>query len=385
MSDPLTLVQANMAICSVAAAGWWVVGRALGIAPIIAMRFALANAVLALSLFLTMQRGGDAAVWLHYWLADVLGLLGYAILGAGAKRLARRRINYRRYGAILLLAALLLGLNGYAPGDGYHTVVYSATAAWLLAGITRDVLRSRDHWHDPRSAWMVVSPLLVIMLLFLLRALYVLQAGGEPPEGILSADPFNVLFLFVALVLTLAGNIVLVSVVILRLIDRLNHLSMTDAMTGTLNRRAFNKHLGSMHEQAVSGRLYSLCVLDLDYFKRVNDQLGHAAGDAAILHLVQILRAGLREADLLGRFGGEEFCILLPDTGHEEALGVTSRLRADLEKHVFEWEGRVWPLTASFGVTTFSPQDQVPEVLLRRADQAMYRAKARGRNCVEQS
>jgi diguanylate cyclase (GGDEF)-like protein len=165
-------------------------------------------------------------------------------------------------------------------------------------------------------------------------------------------------------------------------VGKLEHLSMTDPMTGALNRRAFSASLKQQHSMAQRGMPYALCVLDVDHFKQINDQLGHAAGDAAIVHLVTVLRRELREQDLLCRAGGEEFCILLPDTTEHGASVVANRLRLALEQTPFTWENTRWPLTASFGVAVLSPGNDNPETLLQRADRAVYHAKARGRNQV---
>lgn len=191
-------------------------------------------------------------------------------------------------------------------------------------------------------------------------------------------------FLFVGLVLNLAVNIALAGVVTMRLVERLELLSLTDPMTGALNRRAFSQRLDLQHRQALQGTPYSLCVLDLDHFKRINDTLGHAAGDAALLHLVAVLQAGLREHDLLCRVGGEEFCLLLPDTREAGARSVAERLQQALADTPFVWEGERWPLTASFGVATVASGLDSAESLLQRADQAVYRAKEAGRNQVVQ-
>ena len=227
----------------------------------------------------------------------------------------------------------------------------------------------------------MASPLAAVGGLFLLRALMVL-GGNVATASVASTEPFNVVFLLVGLVLNLAVNIAMAGVVTMRLVGKLEHLSMTDPMTGALNRRAFSASLKQQHSMAQRGMPYALCVLDVDHFKQINDQLGHAAGDAAIVHLVTVLRRELREQDLLCRAGGEEFCILLPDTTEHGASVVANRLRLALEQTPFAWESTRWPLTASFGVAVLSSANDEPESLLQRADRAVYHAKARGRNQV---
>ena len=107
------------------------------------------------------------------------------------------------------------------------------------------------------------------------------------------------------------------------------------------------------------------------------------AGDAALKALVRVLRPCLREVDRLARLGGEEFCVLLPHTGIAGAALVAERMRALLAGHAFAWEGQTWTLTASFGIAESSAADVSAAEVLRRADQALYRAKAQGRNVVQ--
>ncbi len=382
MSDPLTIVQANITVCWVAASGWAVAGMVLKMAPTVARRFFLCDFLMGLSLLLTLQRDGMAPVWLAYPFADVLGLLALCSLRLGIRYFVRRDASgvVESLGVVLLGGALLLS-QPYGSMPGFHAVVYSLTAAWLLLRATQDALSHEQQHFTPGARALVVSPLAAVGGLFVLRALMVL-GGNVATASVSSTEPFNVVFLLVGLVLNLAVNIAMAGVVTMRLVGKLEHLSMTDPMTGALNRRAFSVSLKQQHSMAQRGMPYSLCVLDVDHFKQINDQLGHAAGDAAIVHLVTVLRSVLREQDLLCRAGGEEFCILLPDTSEHGATTVANRLRIALEQTPFMWEKTRWPLTASFGLAVFTPGRDDPETLLQRADRAVYHAKERGRNQV---
>ncbi|HQK25492.1 MAG TPA: diguanylate cyclase [Synergistaceae bacterium] len=170
-----------------------------------------------------------------------------------------------------------------------------------------------------------------------------------------------------------------------RLFTEMGNLAMTDALTGVANRRSLFM-LGE-HEisRAVRRRSpISFFMLDLDHFKNVNDRHGHRVGDGVLRHVAQICRRSLREEDLLGRYGGEEFVVVLPDTGHYEAWSVAERLRGAVEEAPFHLEGRPLPITISVGVSTLpggSPRISL-ETLLDRTDQALYEAKRAGRNAV---
>lgn len=160
-------------------------------------------------------------------------------------------------------------------------------------------------------------------------------------------------------------------------------LAATDVLTGAASRRRF---LEVMDQEArrlhTETRSLSLILTDIDHFKRVNDGHGHAGGDEALRHFVRRMRIGLRDTDVIGRLGGEEFAILLPETPIERAVEVAERLCSDLAASSMMWEGSSLNITACFGVACFlSPQDD-PAKVISRADRAVYAAKNAGRNMV---
>ncbi|MCB2227299.1 MAG: sensor domain-containing diguanylate cyclase [Desulfarculaceae bacterium] len=159
--------------------------------------------------------------------------------------------------------------------------------------------------------------------------------------------------------------------------------SRTDMLTGLPNRRAFYDGAAQELERAERyGRPVSLIMLDIDRFKDINDTQGHAAGDEVLGHLAEVLRLQMRRNDLVGRLGGEEFALVLPETSAEEALSLAERMRATMAATPAMYQGEAIPFSASFGVARQMPGDSV-ESLLHRADQALYAAKAAGRNRVE--
>ena len=157
---------------------------------------------------------------------------------------------------------------------------------------------------------------------------------------------------------------------------RLEALVREDPLTGVANRRAILTQLAGLVSAARRhGRPLSVAVLDLDHFKRVNDEYGHQAGDLVLVAAVAAMGRRLRAEDQLGRLGGEEFLVLLPDTGPAAARRVADALR----RQVAAADAPV-PVTASLGVATW--EGETPEALLHRADQALYAAKRAGRNRV---
>lgn len=156
--------------------------------------------------------------------------------------------------------------------------------------------------------------------------------------------------------------------------------SLTDGLTGLANRRAFDNALQlALASSTRDVRPFSVVIVDLDHFKALNDRFGHLAGDAALIAFGQRLRAGLRMQDYAFRYGGEEFCVLLPNTDAVEAEVVAWRLCA---KVALEEQNGHPAQTASFGVATWRRGDTA-DTLIGRADDALYRAKSLGRNRVE--
>lgn len=160
--------------------------------------------------------------------------------------------------------------------------------------------------------------------------------------------------------------------------------SATDSLTGLHNRGHAHAQLGRMIDHAgETGQELMVMLLDLDRFKSINDRYGHPAGDAVLVEFAKRLKAGLRCGDLLGRVGGEEFLVAMPDTGAARAQAIAERVRQSVEAPDFPIEGSGARLrvTVSIGITPYRPGETLDEVL-RRSDQALYRSKHAGRNRV---
>jgi diguanylate cyclase (GGDEF)-like protein/PAS domain S-box-containing protein len=157
-----------------------------------------------------------------------------------------------------------------------------------------------------------------------------------------------------------------------------------DHLTGIANRRAFFEAAEIELERWQRWpRKLSLVLFDADHFKRVNDTHGHPAGDAVLRHLAVLLTATFRQVDLVARVGGEEFAVLLPSTDAEGAAAVAERLRLAVESQTVEFDGVTIPFTISAGVATMHADLGDLDALMKRADQALYAAKAAGRNRIE--
>ncbi|GAB1482048.1 hypothetical protein MASR2M78_08630 [Treponema sp.] len=161
--------------------------------------------------------------------------------------------------------------------------------------------------------------------------------------------------------------------------DELRNLSILDPLTASYNRRYLSEYLSRHVPFARRLKLeFSILILDFDKFKDINDQYGHAEGDRVLIKSADVIRSSLREYDLLFRYGGEEFLIVLIKTGLEAAISAAERVRMDMEGTDFGLQGR--GVTVSIGIATF-PQDGEMDALLNTADARLYAAKAAGRNC----
>ncbi|HAW92522.1 MULTISPECIES: GGDEF domain-containing protein [unclassified Arsukibacterium] len=161
---------------------------------------------------------------------------------------------------------------------------------------------------------------------------------------------------------------------------QLQRLSVTDTLTGLYNRVKLDDILSREITRSVRHQSpFSVILADLDFFKAVNDNFGHMAGDQALISFASILLQQCRELDIAGRWGGEEFLVICPHTDITGAKLLAERIRSAVESFDFS-HGK--PLTVSLGVASFMRDDDV-SVILKRADDALYRAKSKGRNCVE--
>lgn len=162
----------------------------------------------------------------------------------------------------------------------------------------------------------------------------------------------------------------------------LERLASTDGLTGISNRQNLMERLEhELRRAARYGKVLALLLIDLDHFKAVNDSLGHLAGDAVLRGAAELISGSLRDSDFPGRYGGEEFCVVLPETGLEGGIRMGSRIREAVEKHEFSTpDGKVVRITCSIGVAAGAP-DRADD-LISEADRRLYEAKRSGRNRV---
>lgn len=198
----------------------------------------------------------------------------------------------------------------------------------------------------------------------------------------LSADPGGLTQLQ-AERLAVYANQAGVSISKARLVDALAWYASTDALTGVPNRRSFFQRAEQELDRSIRyKRKFSIAMLDIDHFKTINDEYGHAAGDQALAAVAAVCVEKLRASDTIGRMGGEEFAALLPETEGYPAYAIAERLRRAIAEHEFVVDGRSLHITVSVGVAVWDGGGESFQQTLTKADRAMYSAKHAGRNCT---
>ena len=282
------------------------------------------------------------------------------------------------------------------PANAPDAFEAAALAEFARGG--REVTRKEEH--GPSTVFRYMAPLYVEGSCLACHAAQGYSVGEvrggisvsfdvTPAEDAISRNRWLTAGLFVVTVLALTGIVWrLVAVLSARLETaeaRIRELAVTDELTGLRNRRHVNQRLADELARARRyGDAVSCVIFDVDQFKHVNDAFGHDAGDAVLRALSAAAQAECRQSDVLGRWGGEEFLLILPGTGAEGAAAIAARLREVVEALRVPHDGRELGATASFGVATAAPGGREGvEELLKRADAALYRAKGAGRNRVE--
>jgi len=314
-----------------------------------------------------------SAVWLWWFAMFGFVLCAAAFTFSQSSPLPRwKRGADRRFAAGTLFAALVIALIAISlqtlPAVGPFIIVLLVlvcAAGLVYCGL---VTRARS----ALDVWLMVT-LLALLCEASLTAFsndrytvgwYLARADGVVASGILMAA-------FLSDLIMLSG--------------RLAQMAAVDPVCGLANRRALDERMQSyVGRRRRHGDVLSLIMLDIDHFKAFNDRYGHAAGDACLRSVADIIRAALvRGGDFAARYGGEEFVVVLPSTDRAGALVVAERIRGEVERLSVVGARSISPVTVSLGVVTVPSQFGVHvERLLRAADQALYAAKAAGRNCI---
>lgn len=379
-----TILQFTTIVGLVFALAWAFMAVFIGTTPRASRLFVMANVLLVGGVVLEGLRSAEPG-YLHYHFADWAIIGGFAYMHRGLLYLIDADKPPALHSALPLILAVLVTAP-FAPAPSSFTVMALAlygTAAWYASTAFMDGMRGLDPEVFSRTARLAVSaPFALMGLVLVARTLEVLgTAILHIDRNATMENP--VLFLWAMVIFLLVSNIALATLATGRLLMRIRSLAEMDYLTGCLNRRSLEQRMKiELDRYNRSGEPLACVFFDLDHFKRINDEHGHEAGDAALKHTVRLIADLLRSVDALGRFGGEEFMVLMPNTQLKGATDAANRMRLALMRSKLEVHGKSLPLTASFGAAVLCPDERLDD-LVRRADAAMYEAKRLGRNRVE--
>ncbi|MFO1301199.1 MAG: GGDEF domain-containing protein [Burkholderiaceae bacterium] len=323
------------------------------------------------------------------WLAPLVGYGGFGV-SAALIWLGSRQL----YGQPGLQGPIVAGvaIAGYVAA---LFAIREPTAAKAIARITLNgvfviAFMGLAAWEAHRSRWLaplrsvrLIRALLVLfcaivavrMLAFLVQGIP-LHADGSAPPGALRAF-FAVVFGSMPFAITVS----VLGISNSQLSTRLHQMATTDDLTGLVSRRSLQESANRLLEQAPDSGCIALLMIDVDNFKTINDRHGHTIGDHVLRHVANVLRQSLRPDSLIVRYGGDEFCALVPVPGEAAAFVVAERLRATMEASPYRLDSQRIPVTLSIGVSVHRHGKTLRQ-LLDEADRRAYRAKADGRNRV---
>jgi diguanylate cyclase (GGDEF)-like protein len=327
-----------------------------------------------------LDLGGN---WLPHWLSMGVFMeaapIGYACFYASVAHFVRRGIRARWLWLLVVLGALPFFLSWSVTGrmsasatlaDAILAIETAFTALLLLTTSDRET-----RW--PRRA---ISAFLAVYSSVEVGRVVIFLATGRMPSQVApwAEIASGIVYVVSASVLPLA----FIWMMNARLLVHLSRQSMIDPLTELLNRRGLHAAAEvELARYARSGQDFAVVVLDLDFFKLLNDRYGHTGGDAVLCEFSVFLCAMVRETDIVGRIGGEEFVLILPGLRANLAFATIERLRLAIAEHQFQIGSRLTRITASFGITDSGGRTELTwDVLQNEADLALYAAKGAGRN-----
>jgi diguanylate cyclase (GGDEF)-like protein len=326
----------------------------------------------------------EPRTWWAFNGANLLTLLGFAVMRRGVERFFRVPTSDGEQLTMLALAGGAIALQDTGPaGSAWRILLSYAGQAWIMArliGTARIPVRAEFG----RAAWLaVVVPGLVIVALLVLLALrqaLSLEAPQEMHRRANSGLGLMPLYLFGSALFNFGFMVLLTQ----RLLLKLKRASRRDALTGLENRGAIDatmQHLWAQSSRGAEG--FAVLLIDVDHFKRINDAHGHAVGDQVLEHAAAVIAAQARQADSVGRYGGDEFIIVAPQSTLAGAAQAAERLRLAMQAEHIHARASDLRVTLSIGVAASTSEDLAVADVLARADRALYKAKAKGRNRVE--
>lgn len=321
------------------------------------------------------------------WVASVLGYAAFGVasiliwLGVAHLHGGRPPHIVATIALLVYVCALLLLRAPTAPMAIGRIVLNGAFVAIFIALAARETHRSP--WiRQLRSVRLLRGLLLLFCTIILVRMLMFVFSGiALHPDGSASGGVLRALFAAIFGSMPFAITVAVLSIANSQLSARLRRMASTDDLTGLVSRRQLQDSGQRMLGASPQSGCIALLMIDVDRFKTINDRYGHQLGDQVLRHVASVLQQSLRPDSLIVRYGGDEFCALVPIPGEAAAFVVAERLRAAMEATPYRLEGQRIPITLSIGVSVHRHGATLRQ-LLDEADRRAYRAKADGRNRV---
>jgi diguanylate cyclase (GGDEF)-like protein len=310
-------------------------------------------------------------------LGDLL-IVGSAVMQHRGMALHWRQAPPDKAAAGLLVATVVVVLASldHAGGHGWRVAAVCVGVATMMLATAVLVWR-RGPETSPLFARAVGAGYALMALVLLARAAQALAVGGASKVSIDAPRSSNVALVMLVMLVGGMMNLAQIRLVLGNVLARLTAQAHTDQLTGVANRRGLLRRIERVHERATRGDAgYVVLMVDVDHFKAINDQHGHEGGDRVLQRVAQALQGGLREGDMVARWGGEEFCVLLPRIAPADAQALAERLAQQIAT---DGEPRV---TVSIGLAAAGVAGEAADAVIRRADDALYDAKTAGRNQV---
>ena len=273
-------------------------------------------------------------------------------------------------------------LISFYSSNEYVSVVFNTTTCAVITLICAIyLLKYSRHKHNGQNQFTGICFLAFTGLT--IYRLYILASDTVEPVEALTSWNLNELTFLACMLSVLAINFGFIAMVNQRLAELLEYSAAHDWLTGTMNRKKLEQSADAMNaKMAKSKRPQAMLLMDLDKFKSINDTYGHLFGDTVIKAFSEVVKDNAREVDLIGRYGGEEFCVLMPDSSEAEALILAERIRRKFEATPIIFNNREIKCTVSIGACDSSTVDGSFKNMFSAADQSLYAAKNSGRNKV---